>query len=190
MLYNLQLKTRHGNELLDELASVLSKLYSFNSEGDLDFVSTIILLRRYWDEVRGHLDKGKTECRSEFIRILKKMAILHGKTNIPVACAARVIACHVESSYLNDEEARLVQCITSIHIDRAATSGQCCLTWQDRRNWPPDHAHPHAAFRRARVAPPGDSAVLYAPRAAITLAALLHFGQPATRDLAAFHRAA
>jgi len=120
MLYNLQLKTRRGTELLDELASVLSNLYSFNSEGDLDFVSTIILLHRYWDDVRDHVDKGNTECGSEFIRILKKLAILHGKTNIPVACAARVIACHVESSYLNDEEARLVQCITGIHIDRAA----------------------------------------------------------------------
>jgi hypothetical protein len=121
MLYNLQLKNRRGAELLDELANVLSNLYSFNSEGDLDFMSTIILLHRYWDDVRDHIDKGNTECRSEFIRILKKMAILHGKTNIPVACAARVIACHVESSYLNDEEARLVQCITGIHIDRAAS---------------------------------------------------------------------
>jgi hypothetical protein len=128
MLYNLQLKTRRGTELLDELASVLSNLYSFNSEGDLDFVSTIILLRRYWDEVRGHVDKGKTECRSEFIRILQKMAILYSKTNIPVACAARVIACHVESSYLNDEEARLAQCITSIHIDRAASFVQAKST--------------------------------------------------------------
>jgi hypothetical protein len=27
----------------------------------------------------------------------------------------------VESSRLNDEEARLVQCITDIHIDRAAS---------------------------------------------------------------------
>ena len=79
MLYNLQLKTRRGTELLDELASVLSNLYSFNSEVDLDFVSTIILLRRYWDEVRGHVDKGKTECRSEFIRILQKMAILYSR---------------------------------------------------------------------------------------------------------------
>jgi hypothetical protein len=121
MLYNLQLKTRRGTELLDELASVLSNLYSFNSEGDLDFVSTIILLRRYWDDVRGHVDNGNTECRNEFIRILNKMAILHGKTNIPVACAVRVIACHVESSYLNDEEARLVHCITDIHIDRATS---------------------------------------------------------------------
>jgi hypothetical protein len=127
-VYNLQLKTRRGTELLDELASVLSNLYSFNSESDLDFVSTIILLRRYWDEVRGHVDKGKTECRSEFIRILKKMAILYGKTNIPVACAARVITCHVESSYLNDEEARLAQCITSIHIDRAASFVQAKST--------------------------------------------------------------
>jgi hypothetical protein len=128
MLYNLQLKTCRGTELLDELASVLSNLYSFNSEGDLDFMSTIILLCRYWDDVSGHVDKGNTGCRSEFIRILKKMAILHCKTNIPVACAARVIACHVESSYLNDEEARLVQCITGIHIDRAASFVQAKST--------------------------------------------------------------
>jgi hypothetical protein len=45
-----------------------------------------------------------------------------------VACAARVIACHVESSYLNDEEARLVQCITGIHIDRAASFVQAKST--------------------------------------------------------------
>jgi hypothetical protein len=128
MLYNLQSKTRRGTELLDELASVLSKFYSFNNEGDLDFVSTIILLRRYWDDVRGHVDKGNTACRSEFIRILKKTKFLHNKTNIPVACAARVIACHVESSYLNDEEARLVQCITGIHIDRAASFVQAKST--------------------------------------------------------------
>jgi hypothetical protein len=120
VLYNLQLKTRRASELLDELASVLSNLYSFNSEGDLDFVSTIILLRRYWDDVRGHVDNGNTKCRNEFMRILNKMVILYGKRNIPVACAVRVIACHVESSYLNDEEARLVHCITDIHIDRAA----------------------------------------------------------------------
>ena len=44
MLHSLQLKNRRGIELLDELASVLSNLYSFNSEGDLDFASTIILL--------------------------------------------------------------------------------------------------------------------------------------------------
>jgi len=121
MLYNLQLKTRRGTELLDELASVLSNLYSFNSEGDLDFASTIILLRKYWDEVRGHVDKGKTECRSEFIRILNRMVTLHSKANIPVACGVQVVVCHVESSYLNDEEARLVHCITGIHIDRAAS---------------------------------------------------------------------
>ena len=120
MLYNLQLKTRRGTELLDELASVLSNLYSFNSEGDLDFASTIILLCRYWDDIKAHVNKANAECRSEFIRILNKMAISHGKTNIPVACGVRVVACHVESSYLNDEEARLVHCITSIHIDRAA----------------------------------------------------------------------
>ena len=114
-------KNRHGTELLDEFAIVSSNLYSFNSEGYLDFASTVILLLKYWSGIKASVDKDNTECRSEFIRILNRMAILHDKTNIPVACGVRVVVCHVESSYLNDEEARLVHCITSIHSDRAAS---------------------------------------------------------------------
>ena len=121
MLHSLQLKNSRGIELLDELASVLSNLYSFDSEGDLDFASTIILLLKYWNDIKAHVNNGNTECRSELIRILNRMAILHGETNIPVACGVRVVVCHIESSYLNDEEARVVHCITAIHIDRAAS---------------------------------------------------------------------
>jgi hypothetical protein len=121
MLHSLQVKNRRGAELLDELASVLSNLYSFNVEHDLDFASAVILLCKYWDDIKAASDKNNKECSSKFIRILKRMAILHGKTNLPVACGVRVIVCHVESSYLNDEEARLVHCLTDIHIDRAAS---------------------------------------------------------------------
>jgi hypothetical protein len=121
MLHSLQLKKRCGSELLDELVIVLPNLYSFDSGGDLDFASTIILLLKYWNDIKASDDKGNRECRSEFIRILNRMAILHDKTNIPVACGVRVVVCHVESSYLSDEEARLVHCITSIHVDRAAS---------------------------------------------------------------------
>ena len=120
MLRSTRLKACRGTELLDELASILSNVYSFNKENDLDFASTIILLRRYWDKLKERTDNN-SELRSEFIRILHKMAILYGDVNIPVACGARVIACDIESSYLNDEEARLVHCITGIHIDRATS---------------------------------------------------------------------
>ena len=106
MLHSLQLKPRRGAELLDELADVLPNLYSFNSEMDSDFASTVILLHRYWNDIKPCVEKGNTEYRSEFIRILNRMAILHGKTNIPVTCGVRVVVCHVESSCLNDEEAR------------------------------------------------------------------------------------
>ena len=122
MMHSLQLKKRRGTELLDELAIVLPNLYSFNSEGDLDFASTIILLLKYWNDIKANVDKHNRECKDDFIRILNRMAILHAKANIPVACGVRVVVCHVESSYLNDEEARLVHCITSIHIDRAAST--------------------------------------------------------------------
>jgi hypothetical protein len=121
MLRSNRLKICGGTELLDELTNILSNLYSFNKDNDLEFASTITLLHRYWDNLKERTDNN-SELRSEFIRILHKMAtILYGEVNIPVACGARVIACDVESSYLNDEEAQLVRCITGIHIDRATS---------------------------------------------------------------------
>jgi hypothetical protein len=119
MLHSVKVKTRRGAELLDELAGVLPKLYSFNNESELDFASTVILLYKYWNDLEACVENGNTECKSKFIRILNRMATLHSKTNIPVVCGVRVVVCHVESSYLNDEEAHLVKCITDIHIDRA-----------------------------------------------------------------------
>ena len=121
MLHSVKVQARRGTELLDELTGVLPNLYSFNSESDLDFASTVILLNKYWTDLKARVEKGNAECRSEFIRILNRMVTLHGKTNIPVACGVQVVVCHVESSDLNDEEARLVHCITGIHIDRAAS---------------------------------------------------------------------
>ena len=84
------------------------------------FASTIVLLHVYLDRLKERIDNN-SELRREFIRILRKMAILYGDVNMPVACGARVVACKVESSYLSDEEARLVHCITGIHIDRATS---------------------------------------------------------------------
>ena len=121
MLHSVRVKARRGTELLDELAGILPNLYSFNSESDLDFASTVILLHKYWDGIKVSVENGNTEHRSEFIRILNRMATLYGKANIQVACGVQVVGCHLESSYLNDEEARLVHCITGIHIERAAS---------------------------------------------------------------------
>jgi hypothetical protein len=121
MLHSVKVQARCGTELLDELTGVLPNLHSFNSESDLDFASTVILRNKYWTDLKARVEKGNAECRSEFIRILNRMVTLHGKTNIPVACGVQVVVCHVESSDLNDEEARLVHCITGIHIDRAAS---------------------------------------------------------------------
>jgi hypothetical protein len=120
MLRSSRSKACRGTELLDELAKILPNLYSFNKENDLDFASTIVLLRRYWDDLKERIDNN-SELRREFIRILHRMAIVYRELNMPVACGARVVACEVESSYLRDEEARLVHCITGIHIDRATS---------------------------------------------------------------------
>jgi hypothetical protein len=121
MLHSIRSKSYRGRELLDELGTVLPNLYSFSQESDLDFASTIVLLHKYWSKLKPRIDKGDTKLRSEFIRILGRMVTLHRKTNLPVAYGALVMLCHIRSAYLNDEEARLVHCITGIHIDRAAS---------------------------------------------------------------------
>ena len=105
MLRSSRSKTCRGTELLDELANILPNLYSFNKENDLDFASTIVLLHRYWDNLKERIDNN-SELRSEFILILHKMAIFYRDVNMPVAYGARVVACEVESSYLSDEEAQ------------------------------------------------------------------------------------
>jgi hypothetical protein len=120
MLYSIRSKNNRGKELLDELATVLPNLYGFSKESDLDFASTITLLHNYWSKLITRIDKDDTKSRSEFIRILNRMVTLYRETNLPVAYGVLVILWHIESSYLNDEEARLVHCITSIHIDGAA----------------------------------------------------------------------
>jgi hypothetical protein len=112
---------RRGEELLDELVGISTSLYNFDSENDLEFSSTVLLLLKYWNDIKESVENGNAEYRSEFIRILNKMVVSDGNTNAPVACGARVVMCHVESCCLDDEEARLVQCITDIHIDRAAS---------------------------------------------------------------------
>ena len=120
MLYSIRSKNNRGRELLDELAIVLPNLYSFNKESDLDFLSTITLLHNYWSKLASRIDKDDPKLRREFIRILNRMVTLYRETNLPVVYGVLVILWHIESSYLNDEEARLVHCITSIHIDGAA----------------------------------------------------------------------
>ena len=121
MLHGDPVGNRRGEELLDELVGISPSLYNFDSENDLEFSSTVLLLLRYWNGIKASVENGNTEYRSQFIRILNQMAISHGPRNAPIACGVRVVMCHVESSCLDDEEARLVQCITDIHIDRAAS---------------------------------------------------------------------
>jgi GNAT superfamily N-acetyltransferase len=45
----------------------LPNLYSFNGESDLDFASTVILLHKYWNDLKSGVEKGNTECRSEYV---------------------------------------------------------------------------------------------------------------------------
>ena len=114
-------KSGRGAELLDELAEVLPSLYGFDQDDDLDFAAMIALLQKYWDELKQNNARGGTKLRNEFLRVVNRMVVSYRETSMPAACGALIIACHNESSYLNDEEARLVHSITGIHLDRAAS---------------------------------------------------------------------
>jgi hypothetical protein len=114
-------KTPRGTELLDELTGVLPVLSKFTEEEYLDFTAAIIVIHRYWIELRSHIDKNETTHRSEFIRILNRMFVLYCHASKPVACGVLVILCHIESCYLPDDDAQLVHNITNVHIDRAAS---------------------------------------------------------------------
>lgn len=114
-------KNHRGTELLNVLVEVLSNLQDFDRENDFDFAAIITLLSKYWAELNQHIAKDETRLRGEFVRILNRMAALYRETNKPVACGVVIFLCHIESSALNGEEARLVQSITGIHVDRAAT---------------------------------------------------------------------
>jgi hypothetical protein len=97
MLRSSRLKPCRGTELLDELVNILPNLYSFNRDNDLEFASTILLLNRYWDNLKERTDNN-SELRSEFIRILHKMSILYGEVNIQWLVALGLS--HVTSSPL------------------------------------------------------------------------------------------
>jgi hypothetical protein len=114
-------KSHRGTELLDELAQVLPNLYGFDKESDWDCAAIITLLHRYWGEMKYNLEKDEIKLRSDFINVLNRMVTLYRETNVPLACGVMIVASYVESSYLKDEEARLVHSITGIHIDRAAS---------------------------------------------------------------------
>ena len=53
-----RLKACRGTELLDELANISANLYDFNKENDLDFASTIVLLHRYWNNLKERIDNN------------------------------------------------------------------------------------------------------------------------------------
>ena len=48
-------KTPRGTELLDELTGVLPVLSKFSEEEHLDFTAAIIVIHRYWVELRSHI---------------------------------------------------------------------------------------------------------------------------------------
>ena len=86
MLHDSQVGNRCGAELLDELVGFSSALYNFDGENDFQFSATVLLLLKYWNGIKACVENGNSEYRSEFVRILNRMAISHGKTNVAVAC--------------------------------------------------------------------------------------------------------
>jgi hypothetical protein len=76
MIQGHQVGNRCGEELLDELVGISPNLYNFDNENDLEFSSTVVLLLKYWNGIKACVEKGNTEFRSEFVRILNRWRFL------------------------------------------------------------------------------------------------------------------
>ena len=97
MLHGGQVGNRRGEELLDELVGIRPVYTISTAKMIWNFRRSVLLLLKYWNDVKANVENGNTEYRSEFIRILDRMATSHDTTNAPVACGVRVadVPCQV-----------------------------------------------------------------------------------------------
>jgi hypothetical protein len=121
MLQRVQVKNSRGMEILDELAEVLPGLYDFDKRMDLECAAAVKLISSYWKILQPDMSIGDTRLQRETMRLLNRLLIECSESNVPMACGIFIMACHIESSYLTDDAARLVHDITDIHIHRAAS---------------------------------------------------------------------
>jgi hypothetical protein len=108
-----------GTELLDGMGLVLPNLNHFDDEQDLRCATVTDVLSTYWDVLGAKIDKYDARLRHKVVHSLREMYDRCRQTDISTACGVYIAAAHIEASHLDDDDARLVRSLTTVHIHRA-----------------------------------------------------------------------
>ena len=108
-----------GTRLLEILEQILPKISEFNDVDDLRCATVVDLLSAYCETVEYRIKTTDPIARNEFINTLIDLYDKSKFTDIGTACGVFIVASHVESTYLDDQDAKLVYSLTGLHIHRA-----------------------------------------------------------------------
>ena len=108
-----------GTILFEEFERALPNFSALSERRELEFTRAIkLLLDRF--QISEPLPEG-TACRQIQNTLAELQRAYHVDTelNAIIASAIFVVMAHIESSYLDDEDGKLVHKLTSLHIERA-----------------------------------------------------------------------
>ena len=108
-----------GTRLLELLERILPKISEFNDIDDLRCAIVIDLLSAYCEVVNFRVKINEHTARNEFINTLIDLYDKSRFTGVSTACGVFIVASHVKSTYLDDQDAKLVYSLTGLHIHRA-----------------------------------------------------------------------
>jgi hypothetical protein len=108
-----------GAELLDELETILPNIGNFKDDEDFQCAVVTDLLSSYWNVVREGIDAHDPRYRYRLVRNLREMYDKCRAANVSTACGIYIVACHIESSGLGDDDGKFVHSLTTLHVHRA-----------------------------------------------------------------------
>jgi hypothetical protein len=108
-----------GTRLLEILERILPKISEFSDHEDVRCATVIDLLSAYCEVVKSKIKTNDTSTRKEFINTLIDLYDKSRFTDVSTACGVFIVASHVESTHLDDQDAKLVYSLTGLHIHRA-----------------------------------------------------------------------
>jgi hypothetical protein len=110
-----------GTALLEAFEECLPNINSLDEKRHLQFVKAIDLICHYLKLKQSWPENRLPESRS-MIDNLRQLYSQYHDNNTVIASALFIVMAHIESYYLDDQDARLVHNLTGLHIYRPIPS--------------------------------------------------------------------
>ncbi len=105
-----------GTVLLEAFEECLPNFNNLDEEQYLQFVKAVNLLFHYFKITQSRLEREQISEVQSMIGRLRQLYNQYLESNIVIASAIFVVMTHVESYYLDDQDATLVHHLTGLHI--------------------------------------------------------------------------